>query len=65
MGLSIWHLLVLLAIVLLFFGPSRLPGLSRSLGESIRGFKKALKGEDEIDVTDSVKSIEDDKEKKS
>lgn len=65
MGLSIWHLLVLLAIVLLFFGPSRLPGLSKSIGESIRGFKKGLKGEGEIDVTDSVKRIDDEKEKKS
>ncbi len=63
MGLSIWHLLVLLAIVLLFFGPSRLPGLSKSLGESIRGFKKGLKGDDEIDVTNSVKRVEDEKEK--
>lgn len=65
MGLSIWHLLVLLAIVLLFFGPSRLPGLSKSIGESIRGFKKGLKGEGEIDVTDTVKRIDDEKEKKS
>ncbi len=65
MGLSIWHLLVLLAIVLLFFGPSRLSGLGKSLGEGIRGFKKGLKGEDEIDVTDSVKRLEDEKEEKS
>ncbi len=66
MGLSIWHLLVLLAIILLFFGPSRLPGLSKSIGESIRGFKKGLKGEGDIDVTDSAKRIDDDhKDKKS
>lgn len=47
------QILIILAIVLLFFGPKRLPGLARSLGESIRGFKKSLDG-DSRDVTDSV-----------
>lgn len=51
MGLSIWHLLILLAIVLLFFGPGRLPSLTKSIGESIRSFKKGLE-DPEIDVTD-------------
>jgi len=38
------------------FGPKRLPGLGKSLGESIKGFKKGLSEEEnEIDVTDSVK----------
>jgi sec-independent protein translocase protein TatA len=49
MGLSFWHLIILLIIVLLFFGPNRLPGLGKSVGEAIRGFKKGLEG-DEIDV---------------
>ena len=63
--LSATHLIILLVIVLVIFGPSRLPGLGKSLGESIRGFKKAIKGEGEIDVTDSVKRIDDDKDHKS
>jgi sec-independent protein translocase protein TatA len=50
MGLSFWHLIILLVIVLLFFGPNRLPGLGKSVGEAIRGFKKGLEG-DEIDVS--------------
>lgn len=50
MGLSLWHMLLLLGIALLFFGPSRLPTLGRSIGEAIRGFKKGLNG-DEIDIT--------------
>lgn len=49
-GFSFVHLLLVLIIILVFFGPSRLPGLGRSLGEAIRGFKKGLEG-DEIDVT--------------
>jgi sec-independent protein translocase protein TatA len=51
MGLSFWHLIVVLVIVLVIFGPGRLPGLGKSLGEAIRGFKKGISGEDEIDVT--------------
>jgi sec-independent protein translocase protein TatA len=54
MGIGPWHLLALIAIVLIFFGPSRLPTLGKSMGEAIRGFKKGINGE-EIDVTDSTK----------
>lgn len=39
---SITHIILLLVIVLIFFGPSRLPGLGKSLGEAIRGFKKGM-----------------------
>jgi sec-independent protein translocase protein TatA len=38
------HLVVILAIALLVFGPKKLPELGRGLGESIRGFKDALSG---------------------
>lgn len=54
MGLSIWHLIILLAIVLIFFGPSRLGDLGKSMGQGIRGFKKGLNEDPEIDVTDSA-----------
>ena len=49
-GFSFVHLLFVLIIILVFFGPSRLPSLGKSMGEAIRGFKKGLEG-DEIDVT--------------
>lgn len=54
MGIGPWHLLALIAIVLIFFGPSRLPTLGKSMGEAIRGFKKGISN-DEIDVTESAK----------
>jgi sec-independent protein translocase protein TatA len=54
MGLSIWHLLIVVVIVLLLFGPNRLPQLGKSLGEAIRGFKKGIGG-DEIDVTETTR----------
>lgn len=38
------HLIVILAIALLVFGPKKLPELGKGLGESIRGFKDALHG---------------------
>ena len=39
---SLTHLLLLGIIVLIFFGPSRLPQLGQSLGKAIRGFKQGL-----------------------
>jgi len=39
---SFWHILVLVIIALLLFGPKRLPEFAKSLGEGIREFKKAL-----------------------
>ena len=43
------ELLVILLIVILLFGTSRISELGRGLGEGIRNFKKSLKGEDEGD----------------
>ena len=40
---SLTHWLIVLIVVLLVFGPSRLPELGKSLGEGIRSFKKAIK----------------------
>jgi sec-independent protein translocase protein TatA len=37
------HLLVILIIALLFFGPSKLGGLGKGLGDAIKNFKGALK----------------------
>jgi sec-independent protein translocase protein TatA len=37
------HLLLILAIGLLFFGPKKLPEIGKGLAEGIRGFKDALK----------------------
>lgn len=51
-----WEIVIIgLIFVLLFVGPKKLPGLGKSLGESIRGFKKAMKEDDTLDVTESAK----------
>jgi len=41
------ELLVILVIVVIIFGASRLPQLGRGMGEGIRNFKKGLKSDDE------------------
>ena len=41
-SLSFTHLLLLVLILLLFFGPSKLPQLGQSIGRAIRGFKEGL-----------------------
>ena len=47
MNLGPMELVIILAIALLLFGPSRLPGLGKSLGDAIRGFKKGIDGADD------------------
>ena len=41
------HLLVIFGLALLVFGPKKLPELGKGLGESIRGFKSAMRAEEE------------------
>ena len=50
-GLGITELLVLMIIVLIVFGASRLPEIGSGLGKAIRGFKESVTGKDAIDVT--------------
>ena len=46
-GLGMPELLVILVILILIFGTSRIAGLGKGLGEGIRNFKKGIKDEDE------------------
>ena len=46
MGISIWQLLIILAIVLVLFGAKRLKNLGGDLGGAIKGFRHAMKEED-------------------
>ena len=45
------HLLLIFFIALLVFGPKKIPDLGKSLGESIREFKKAIAPDDERAVS--------------
>lgn len=60
-----WHLLIVLAIILLIFGPGKLSGLGSALGSSIRDFKRATRedGEDAAGTktaSGNLKSVADD-----
>jgi sec-independent protein translocase protein TatA len=54
------HLLVIFGIALLVFGPKKLPELGKGIGDGIRGFKSAIKAEEEkrVSTTTSVASDE-------
>ncbi len=51
------HLILILIIALIIFGPGKLPELGRGLGKSIREFKKAMSGEEENAGTGTNKEI--------
>ena len=46
-GLGFPEIILILVIVILIFGTSRIPELGKGLGEGIRNFKKSVRGEDE------------------
>ena len=49
-GLGMPELIVVLVIVLVLFGASRLPEIGKGIGSAIKNFKKATSEPDEIDV---------------
>lgn len=57
-SLSPVHWVIVLVIVLLLFGPGRLAGVGKGLGEGIRSFKKGL-NEDAVDPPVAAKPPED------
>jgi sec-independent protein translocase protein TatA len=48
-GIGIWELLILLLVLLLVFGPKRLPEMGRQLGRGMREFKDSVTGKDRDD----------------
>lgn len=53
MELGAPEILIILAIVLLLFGPSRIPEIGRSLGRSISEFRRGLSNEDNAEKSGS------------
>jgi sec-independent protein translocase protein TatA len=44
--IGLTELLIILIVVVIFFGPTAIPKISKSIGEGMREFKKAQSGED-------------------
>lgn len=45
-GIGVTELVIVLVIVLLIFGPKRLPGMGKALGDGMREFKDSITGKD-------------------
>lgn len=46
MPFGFWEILIILIVILILFGPKKLPELARSIGKSIGEYKKGLSGEE-------------------
>jgi sec-independent protein translocase protein TatA len=58
MGLGTGELVVILVILLVLFGGSKLPSLAKGLGQSVKEFKKASRDEEEDEKPSEVKKAE-------
>ena len=56
-GIGVPELLIVLAILLLIFGPKRLPTLGRQLGGGMREFKDSITGKTKADEDDEVAAL--------
>ena len=56
MGISIWQLLIILAIVLVLFGAKRLRNLGSDLGASVKGFRDSMKETENEQPVEAKKS---------
>ncbi len=57
-GIGIWELLILLLVLLLVFGPKRLPEMGRQLGKGMREFKDSVTGDSHDDDTTALPPAE-------
>lgn len=54
---GIWEILIILVIVLLIFGPKRLPEMAKGLGQSVRAFRKEMRDiKGDLDLSDDKPS---------
>lgn len=56
-GISIWQLLIVLAIVALVFGTKGLKGLGGNVGGALKGFKQAMKDDGQDSDTVPLQSV--------
>lgn len=57
-GISIWQLLIVLAIIVLLFGTKKLGSLGSDLGSAIRGFKDSVKGDEKAEDEQTAEQAE-------
>ncbi len=64
-GLGMNELVIILIIVIVLFGATRLPEIGKGIGQAIRNFKKATSEPDEIDVTPKKNTIHEKKKEEA
>ena len=52
-GISFWQILIILVLILILFGGKKIKTMGSDLGESLKGFKKAIKDEDSTKDSES------------
>lgn len=53
-GISIWQLLIVLAIIVLLFGTKKLKNIGGDLGSAVKGFKDSIQGDDDKNIESKV-----------
>jgi len=61
-GISIWQLLIILLIVVMLFGTKKLRNLGSDLGGALKGFKSAMKEEEEDEDKEQISNEPEDNE---
>ena len=57
-SLSIWHWIVVIAVVLLLFGRGKISDLMGDVAQGIKAFKKGMRDDETVDNHEPVKSID-------
>ena len=60
-GLGMWEIILIVLVILLFFGAKRIPDLMKSLGKGVKSFKAGL-NDLEKDINSNTETKEDKKE---
>lgn len=61
-GISIWQLVIVLAIVIMIFGTKKLRSMGGDIGGAVKGFKKAMNEEDKTDESKKTETLNHNKE---
>ena len=64
-GLGTQELMIILVIIVVLFGATRLPQIGSGIGQAIQNFKKSVREKDEIDVTPEKENTKETKEETS
>lgn len=59
-GLSIWHVVIFLIVVVLLFGTSKLKNLGKDVGGAVKDFKKSIREDEEKSALNQPKTIDAD-----